>query len=468
MSNLKDDIRNQVTAFIETITHNSRYLMQMMREIWPLLVIILLALFLVIFFARPAPPKHVLMGTGPKGSSHEKLGQQYAKFFAKYGITLELIPTTGAVENFHRLQDRNDPMMAAFSISGAVNTDDLQGVETLGSIDYHPAWFFYKSAVELPAMNRFTEMAKRKISIGNEGSGTNLVAHRIIEMNEISPSELNLTEIPSHLAIEDLQQGKIDGLFIVDSFESPNVKKLLAMPGLQVGNFARAEAYADLDRSFEALKVPRGGLSLKRDWPSSDLQMIAVTTEILVDDRLHPAIQMLFLQAAKAINGPESFFSQEREFPSFKSTTLPRSHEAEIFYQKGPPSLLNYLPFWLAEFFDRMFLLLLPFAALAYPLIRSMPNYYRNRIRAQINQIYGSIKFFEQQLSSSYDVSKKEEYLRRVDDFEREALSMTVPALLASDYYTLRSTIAFVGDSLRRDAYQAGVQQSADNLDANL
>lgn len=459
MGNFKNDIWNQITAFYETVICNWKNFIQMLKEIWPLLALLFLAVVLVVIFAGPAPPRHVLMGTGPKGSSHELLGKRYASFFAKHGITLELVPTSGAVENFHRLKDRNDPMMAAFSISGAVNIDDMQGVETLGSIDYHPAWFFYKSPVELPAMNRFTEMSKLKINIGKEGSGTNLVAHRILEMNELSPDALNLSEDSSHLAIEDLEKRKIDGMLIVDSYESPNVKKILSMDGIQVADFARAEAYADLNRSFEVVKVPRGGLSLRKDWPSRDIKMIAVTTEILVDDRLHPAIQMLFLMAAKAINGPETFFSQEREFPSFKSTMLPRSHEAEIFYQKGPPSTLNYLPFWLAEFLNRIFLLLLPFAALAYPLIRSMPNYYRNRIRSHMNEIYGSIKFFEQQLSTSYDVNKKEEYLKRVDEFEREALSMTVPALLASDYYTLRSTIAFVRDSLSRDAYQVGIHE---------
>ena len=457
MSSFTDGIRDQVLAFVETAIFTWKNFIQILREIWPLIAILLLGLAVVIWFAGPAPPRHILMATGPKGSSHEQLGQQYAKFFAKYGITLELVPTSGAVENFHRLKDRDDSLMAAFSISGAVNPDDAQGVETLGSIDYHPAWFFYRSPVELPAMNRFTEMAKLKINIGREGSGTNLIAHRILKMNDLSSANLKLTEMPNHQAIESLRRGEIDGMLIVDSYESPNIKELLSMEGLQVADFVRAEAYADLNPSFEAIKVPRGGLSLKRDWPAHDINLISVTTEILVDDRLHPAIQMLFLVAAKAINGPETFFSDEHEFPSFKATALPRSHEAEIFYQKGPPSTLDYLPFWMAEFFNRMFLLLLPFAALAYPLIRSMPNYYQNRIRGHMNQIYGSIKFFEQELSSSYDVAKKDEYLKRLDDFERDALSMRVPSSLASDYYTLRSTIAYVRDCIGQDIYQLGV-----------
>jgi hypothetical protein len=190
------------------------------------------------------------------------------------------------------------------------------------------------------------------------------------------------------------------------------------------------------------------------------MDLISVTTEILIDERLHPAIQTLFLMAARSINGKQSFFSQEGEFPAFKDSSLKRSGEAETFYEKGTPVLMEFMPFWLAEFIRRVILTMLPFFAIAYPVIRSMPNYHKNRVRGRINRMYGSLKFFEQELISSYDPVEKQAYLNRLDSMERDALSMKVPKSVSSDYYTLRSSIDFVRNCLVRDGYAIHLQSA--------
>jgi hypothetical protein len=58
-----------------------------------------------------------------------------------------------------------------------------------------------------------------------------------------------------------------------------------------------------------------GGFDLSKNLPASPIQLIATTTNLLIDDRLHPAIQLLFLEAAKEINGTKSYFSKAGFFP---------------------------------------------------------------------------------------------------------------------------------------------------------
>ncbi|MFM8501260.1 MAG: hypothetical protein ACKOAC_04445 [Fluviibacter sp.] len=65
------------------------------------------------------------------------------------------------------------------------------------------------------------------------------------------------------------------------------------------------------------------------------------------------------------------------------------------------------------------------------------------------------MKFFEQSLVSAYDPGQKMTYLAQLDAMERDALGMKVPKSVASDYYTLRSSIDFVRNCVLRDSYNA-------------
>ena len=460
MGSVREDLRDQVVAIHETATEAWSDVVLFIRETWPALIVLLTVLILALWLADPAPPRHVSMATGPAGSSNEALGKKYAAYFAEQGITLKLVPTEGSVENIKRLQDRDDPIMAGFVMAGAA-PPHAERIQTLGSINYQPLWCFYRNPVAIVSPSqRVSALLSKTLNVGTPNSGTYMLTERVLGMLGIKPDTSNQRHMPDAEAIEALRKGQLDALCIVDTYESPNVQKLLKIDGLQLSGFERAEAYTRLVSSIEKVTIPPGGLDLVQDRPSQSMDLISVTTEILIDDRLHPAIQTLFLMAARSINGKQTFFSQEGEFPAFKDSGLKRSDEAETFYEKGTPVLMEFMPFWLAEFIRRVILTMLPFFAIAYPVIRSMPNYHKNRVRGRINRMYGSLKFFEQELISSYDPVEKQAYLDRLDAMEREALSMKVPKSVSSDYYTLRSSIDFVRNCLVRDGYAIHLQSA--------
>ena len=455
MGKFREDINEQIDAIGETIAEGWRDLVAFVSETWPALLILLLLAVAALWVADPAPPRHVWVATGPEGSSNQILGKKYAAYFAQRGITMHLVPTEGSVENVKRLQDRSDPVMAGFVMAGAAEKH-AQGIQTLGSINYQPLWCFYRNEVpiESPA-ERIKRLMSVTLNVGTPNSGTYLLTEQVLGLLGQNLSSDRFRQLPDDQAIEALHKMTLDGMCIVDTYESPNVQKLLKLPGLQLSGNDRADAYVRQVSSIEKVVVPTGGLSLIDNQPPTPVPLISTTTEIVIDDRLHPAIQTLFLMAAREINGKQSFFSQEGEFPSFKDSRLSRSPEAMVFYEKGTPFLMEFVPFWLAEFIRRLVLTLLPFLAIAYPVIRSMPNYHKNRVRSRINRMYGSLKFFEQSLLSDYDPQQKATYLAQVDAMEREALAMKVPKSIAGDYYTLRSSLDFVRNCIARDGYAA-------------
>lgn len=453
MGKFRDDVNEQIEAIRETIVEAWHDFVAFVSETWPALTLLLILLVVAIWMADPAPPRQVWMATGPEGSSNQALGRKYQAYFAKQGITLHLVATEGSVENVKRLQDRADPIMAALVMSGAAEKH-APGIETLGSINYQPLWCFYRSPVSIASpIDRKNAIFGSVLNIGTPNSGTHMLAQKVMEMLGADPHASNFREMPDDQAVEAVRKGQLDGMCIVDTYESPNLQKLMHIDGMQLSAFDRAEAYSRLLPFIEMVTVPEGGLNLKSNRPAQPLTLIATTTELMIDDRLHPAIQTLLLMAARDINGKQAFFAKEGEFPAFRDNSLYRSREAEIFYQKGTPVLMDYLPFWLAEFIRRLVLMLLPFLAIAYPVIKSMPNYHKNRVRGRINRMYGALKFFEQSLLNTYDPAQKANYLAQLDQMERDALAMKVPKSITGDYYTLRSSLDFVRNCIARDGY---------------
>ncbi len=458
MGSVKEDVRENSRAIYETILEEVHSWTQFVRETWPLLTLVFAAICLALWFAKPAPPKQVLMGTGSKGGSYELITQEYVKFFAKNGVKLVLVETPGAEENIARLINSADPLQAALVQGGVVTHENSRGLLSLGSIAYEPVLFFYRNDKFDPEKHVTADFLKQPVALGELGSGTHRQALHILSLNGMDMDNQNFRSIPTHEGVEAFIRGEVDSIFIVDGFDSENVQKMLLQKNASLANFDRAAAYTRLMPFFHELLIPQGAFNLARNFPHQDTKVIASTTNLLIDKNMHPAIQLLFLQAAQKINGKKTFFSEYGEFPKFMESTVPESEIAKHFYEKGTPMLMNYLPFWLAEFIDRLIILLLPLFAFAYPLIKTMPGYRMNRARSRINEVYGSLKFFEQELSSSNEPAMHNVYLEKIDEIEKRALALRVPKSLGGDYYSLRKNIDFVRMLINRpqDSHQSG------------
>lgn len=455
MSSVKEDVKDTWLGLCEALQDKWVNFVQFLRETWPLLLLLFAGLMLVWWLADPPPPKRILMATGTEGGSYQMLAKKYVDYFAKKGVTLELVPSRGAQENIARLSDRKDPVQAAFVQAGIHNPAGIAGILSLGSVAYEPIWFFYRG----PALDasdfhlqsdRLKKLLSMKTSIGDVGSGTHSQAVNILKAAGLEQRISQFLTLSSADGVNALLLGEIDVIFLVDQLESPNIQKLLRDPKLNLMGFNRAEAYTRILPYLEILTVPTGSFSLVRDFPPQTIQLLSTTTQLLVDDRMHPALQYLFLEAAEAINGKQSFFAKRGEFPMFNHSAFPESVVATRFEKSGVPPIMNYLPFWVAEFVHRMFILVVPFLAFAYPIVSAMPNYRYKRVQARINKMYGALWTFEQELATGFDPSQCDAYISKINQMEADALSIKVPKKMASDYYSLRSSMDYVRNCLIR------------------
>ena len=467
MGSFKQNIHETFLGLSETVQEGCSDFIQFIKETWVLLVFLLALVMGIWWYADPPPPRHVVMTTGSIGGSYEVLGKKYAEFFAKKGVVLELVSTMGAQENLSRLSDRNDSVQAAFVQAGVAPPKSVSGIQSLGAIDYEPIWFFYngpeiKRSDFQVVHNHAKFFNNRKISVGVEGSGTHDQAMQLVKATGLDRTSLQFVYLPADKAVQALKNSEIDGAFIVDGYESANVQALLADSRMNLVTFRRAEAFTKILPYLQILRVPEGAFNLQRNFPSEDINLVATTTNLLIDDRMHPAIQFLFLEAAREINGKESFFAKREEFPSFKDSLLPESPVAMHYEKNRYPLLVNYFPFWLAELINRLLFVLLPFFVLAYPALHALPSFRTRRMYNKINRLYGELKTFEQDLLLNFNELKRDEYLKKLDLLEYQALNIQVSKRLAGDYYTLRTSIDYVRNCLNRGVRPYQYAEGAD------
>jgi len=123
---------------------------------------------------------------------------------------------------------------------------------------------------------------------------------------------------------------------------------------------------------------------------------------------------------------------------------VPMSRIAREFYKSGRPFLQRYMPFWLAAFGERLLIILVPLLGIMVPLVRMAPTIYGWRIRRRILGLYSDLRALEHQVDARGQAPVTPELTERLDQLERRAHDVKLPAGYAPMLYTLRDHIVLV------------------------
>ena len=402
-----------------------------------------IAAFVVAFqFIKPAPPDRVVMATGGVDGAYHAFAGRYAEFLAREGITLELRPTAGSVENLELLRS-GDVSLAM--VQGGVDDGQPSQLLSLGSVYYEPLWLFYRRDVPFAQLR---DLAGRRLAVGPEGSGTRALAGRLLRDNGVDESAW--TDAGGQAALDALLNADVDAAFFVISAESDLVTRLLRHPDIALADFDRADAYTRRYHFLNSLELPEGVVDLAANIPHKTLQLLAPTANLVGAPDLHPAVVDLLLQAATEVHRDGGWFEGQDEFPMPGLLAFPLSKDAERYYKHGPPFLQRYLPFWAASLVDRLKVMLLPLLVLLLPLLKVMPPIYTWRMRARVYRWYDELEQAEQQLASGErDVTWVFGELERI---ETEVQQVKVPLSFTDQLYQLREHI----DLVRREISTGG------------
>jgi TRAP-type uncharacterized transport system substrate-binding protein len=87
-----------------------------------------------VFIVESLPPRTILMATGIEGGANYEIGIRYREILANDGVRLQLLPTSGSLENLRRLRDPQSGASVGFIQGGTTTRKDAPELESLGTI----------------------------------------------------------------------------------------------------------------------------------------------------------------------------------------------------------------------------------------------------------------------------------------------------------------------------------------------
>lgn len=433
-----------------------------------LLAAVLLAVAYILL--DPAPPRRVVLATGPEDSAYAAFGKRYAAALKAYGIEVVLKPSDGAAHNLHLLREGKETIDLAFVRGGssealrAVDEDD-SGVPlvSLGSLFYEPVWVFYREEAAKrinpqATLTQIGDLRGWKVDVGSRGSGVPNVLAKLLHANGVEHESLERSHRALTPAVMALMAGEIDAMALVSAPETSMVQLLLHAPGVRLMEFPQAEAYARQLPFLSPVRLPRGIADLAMNVPPHDVPLVATTTMLVAREGTHPALQQLFVQAAGGIHGAAGWLAPANQFPSPQQTQFAVAPEAQRYYRNGPPLLQHYLPFWFANLIDRMWVAGLSIIAILIPLTRFVPPLYTFRVRSRVFRWYRHLREIEDALARNN--AKPADLLRELNELDAKTAHVVVPLSFTDELYALRSYIQLVRDRLQNRLEQAAGDQT--------
>lgn len=407
---------------------------------------------LAYWWLQPNPPRRVTLATGPAQSAYAEFGQRYRKALAADGIEVVLLESEGSSANLQLLRDGAADLAFVQGGTGELQPGDTEELESLGSLFVEPIWLFYRedTARRVTASGRLSSLAQLRglrMNVGTPGSGVPTLMDKLLEANRVDPARVHRTQLGQTPATVDFLAGRLDALVFASAPESLMVQMLLQTPGVRLMDFPQNEAYGRRFPFLTPVTLPRGVVDLAANVPPSDVRLVASTTSLLAREGTHPALLQLFAQAAQTLHGGAGWFNRARDFPNTRHSELPIAAEGDRAINGSPPLLQRYLPFWLANLIERMWLVLGVLLAAMLPLSRIVPPLYQFRVRSRVFRWYGRLREIEDEMEVGQ--STPEALRTQLDRLEAQVEKVSVPLSYAEELYALRNHIHLVRRKLR-------------------
>lgn len=459
-----------------------RYTLLSLRDLWvsagPFILLAAALLVLAYWWLDPNPPKRVSLATGPAQSAYEEFGKRYAKALAQEGIQVVLVPSEGSAANLQLLREGKVDVGFVQGGTSDYTAQDEEDLSSLGSLFVEPLWLFYREdaarkvaaaarAAKAPgsrlapkadsadtgedaSLTSLTQLQGLRVNLGTPGSGVPSLMAKLFDSNRIDPATMKVSRLEQTPATVAFLGGELDAIVFASAPESLMVQMLLQTPGVKLMNFAQSEAYSRRFAFLTPTRLPRGVVDLAGNIPPDDVRLVASTTSLITRSGIHPALQQLLAQAGNDIHGGAGWFKSAREYPNRDNSELPIAKEAERAIKNGTPVLQRYLPFWVANLVERMWLAMGIIIAIMLPLSRIIPPLYAFRVRSRIFRWYGQLRDIENRVEISGENSGNAALLEELNNLESRAEKITVPLSYTDELYALRSNIHLVRKKLQR------------------
>ena len=447
----KPNMFKKITSIASFISNYTRYDLKRESVAWwkvikyysPAALIVCVAALTALLVIKPFPNQQTYLAIGQSGSMADQTGRAFAAYFNQHGLNLSIQNTSGLDSGLQNLDSDSSKINASFVTSGSANREHYPDLVSLGSVQIAPLWLFYRGD-KIDTDDPFEFYKDKLISIGAEGTVTNKLFNRLMELNNPGTgNKSNFLQLTHAEAAQALSNGKIEAMFVVDGFNSSIIQSLLSDPSIKLMNFPLADAYVRKLPFLQKVVVPRASIDIDKIRPQSDVTLLASSVNLLIEKDLHPAIQWAFLLAAQEVNlKTEQFFTSASDYPKYKDKSFPLSSVAARFYTSGTPALFNYLPLWLAALVENIWVELLALFLVVLPLAKKALGFRSFASKKLLWQHFWELRYLEDEVANSKNRDALEEAIQRLKNLEATVVETWVEDQDMRHYYNLTRCIS--------------------------
>ncbi len=416
---------------------------------WGVVAALVLGVFsLMLLWSDPPPPTKITLATGARGDAYHGYGGRLADRMAHLdGPSMEVRESRGSVENLKQLAaGKVDFAFVQGGVPSALRASiELGGLRSIARVYSEPLWVFHRADQELTLLGELRAGNKR-IAIGADGSGTQVIALELLAANGVREANARLVRMATPDAIAAFRRGELDVIFIVAGATAESVQQLLRDPNARLMSFFNHRAYALRLPYLRAVELEQGQLSLADNLPAKPLVLLAPSATLVTRASTHPRVIEVVTRAAADVFGPGNLVDLAGEYPNATALEIPQHDAARRYLTDGESWLSRNVPFWAVLWLERLALILIPLLAVLIPALRVLPAIINWRVKQIIKRHYEELSEVEARMRSSKTAEELEQAIEASEKIEDEMkhFSRRVPGTSLDRLYMWRTHINMV------------------------
>jgi hypothetical protein len=256
---------------------------------------------------------------------------------------IENVASQGSVDNLQRLAAGADDCDVHFAlVQDGVPAPDSDDLELVARLERTEAVLML--APDAASLVRFDQLAGKRIGIGAAGSGTDHLARRIFEADELAALGVRLENHDVDAALDRVATGALDLAVVVMDEDAAMIRTAVRERGLQLAAFEHLGAIAHRHPFVSLGRIEAGQFDPVAVVPPAPVPVLRVDTLLVGNGCASRSAEMALLSLMSA------------ELPGFvrrnrnpEGGPLPASAVArEFFEDDGPGFADRYIP-WLVD-----------------------------------------------------------------------------------------------------------------------
>jgi hypothetical protein len=256
--------------------------------------------------AAAQQPNRISITTGGTGGVYYPMGGGMANILSKYvpGLQATAEVTGGSVDNLRLINAGKSEV--AFSMVDAT-WEAYTGVDKFkdNKVNARTLMVLYPNkmhvvTVDGTGINKLSDLKGKRVSTGSAGSGTEIMALRVLEAAGMDgKKDIKQERLGAAESVNAIKDRKIDAFFWVGGIPTAAVTDLAATPGLKIKLIDHDEAVDAMNSKYGPLYVkstiPAGSYS-GQDKPNAEVDVwnILITNDKMSDQMAYAIVKTLF------------------------------------------------------------------------------------------------------------------------------------------------------------------------------